>query len=109
VDTFNWQRPFISQEQMATFAALDRKTARMYGAVVRASQISNVDYKTRFNKLRSKQTMQPPPSCGRIFMGYLVVRKLGTAEQYETWMPDHVFEELYELQVSPNISIQRTR
>ena len=40
--------------------------------------------------------MKPPPSCGRIFPGYLVVRNLGKSDQYETWMPDHVFDELYE-------------
>jgi len=67
----------------------------MYGPVVKASQISNIDYKMRYGKLGSKQVMQLPPSCGRIFMGYVVVRKLGTQEQYETGMPDHVFEELY--------------
>ena len=27
--------------------------------------------------------------------GYLVVRRIGTAGQYETWMPDQIFEELY--------------
>jgi hypothetical protein len=31
-------------------------------------------------------------------LGYLVVRKLGTPDQYETWMPGKVFEELYEKQ-----------
>jgi hypothetical protein len=29
-------------------------------------------------------------------MGHLVVRRLGTSGQYETWMPSDVFEELYE-------------
>lgn len=28
-------------------------------------------------------------------MGYLVVRKCGTEHEYETWMPGHVFDELY--------------
>jgi hypothetical protein len=41
--------------------------------------------------------MKPPPGSHiHIMPGYLVVRKLGTPDQYETWMPDVVFEELYE-------------
>jgi len=38
----------------------------------------------------------PPSSHRHIYLGYLVVRKLGTPDQYETWMPDLVFDELYE-------------
>jgi hypothetical protein len=88
-------RPFIAQEHMSLFDAIDRDTSRRYGPKVKAAGVSNVDYKIRFSKLSSSQTMSPPPSCGRIFPGYVVVRKLGTPDQYETWMPDHVFEELY--------------
>lgn len=29
-------------------------------------------------------------------MGYLVVRRLNTADEYETWMPSLAFDELYE-------------
>jgi hypothetical protein len=39
--------------------------------------------------------MKPEPSHSRIFPGYLVVRKIDTKSEYETWMPDHVFEEIY--------------
>jgi hypothetical protein len=39
--------------------------------------------------------MKKPPSCGRYFSGFLVVRNLGRKNQYETWMPEVVFEELY--------------
>ena len=39
--------------------------------------------------------MKPPPGTGRIFDGYLVVRKLGTSGQYETWMPALAFEDVY--------------
>lgn len=95
VDAYSSDRPFITLEQMALFDAIERDTARKYGSKIKAYGVSNVDYKVRYGKLSSSQTMNPPPSCGRIFSGYLVVRKLGTPDQYETWMPDHVFEELY--------------
>jgi hypothetical protein len=39
--------------------------------------------------------MKPPPRCGRIFPGVIVVRNLGKKGQYETWMPEDVFEEMY--------------
>ena len=45
--------------------------------------------------------MKPPPGSQiHIMPGYLVVRKLGTPDQYETWMPDQVFKELYERQIN---------
>jgi hypothetical protein len=95
MEEHDWDRPYIAQDKMALFDAVDRDTARMYGGKVKAAELSNVDYKMRFGKLASTQTMKDPPSCGRIFAGYVVVRKLGTPEQYETWMPDHAFDELY--------------
>ena len=95
MDEYDWTRPYIEQGRMDLFDAIDRDTARRYGSKVRAAGVSNVDYKMRFGKLASKQSMKDPPSCGRIFPGYVVVRKLGTPEQYETWMPEQVFEELY--------------
>ncbi|WP_374679683.1 hypothetical protein [Hydrocarboniphaga effusa] len=97
MEILDWkERPFVPLEQMANYSALDQDTARKYGSMVKAAEISNRDYGYRYNKLSSSQKMQPPPSSHiHIFLGYLVVRKLGTAEQYETWMPDHVFEELY--------------
>lgn len=95
MDPYSSDRPFTPQEQMALFDAIDRDASRRFGPKVKAAGISNVDYKIRFSKLSSSQSMNPPPSCGRIFAGYVVVRKLGTPDQYETWMPDHVFEDLY--------------
>ena len=95
MDPYSDDRPFIALEQMHLYDAIDRETSRMYGSKVRAAAISNVDYKVRFGKLSSSQEMKPPPSCGRIYPGFVVVRQLGTSRQYETWMPDHVFEELY--------------
>lgn len=98
MDTLSWEeRPFIALEQMATYSARDRKTAQKYGSIVRAAEISNRDYKYRYSKYGSDQSMQPPPGSHiHIHVGYLVVRKLGTPDQYETWMPNDVFDELYE-------------
>lgn len=103
MDVLSWEeRPYISLEQMGIYAARDRKTVQSYGSVVRAAAISNRDYKYRYDKFSSERSMQPPPSSHmHIHIGYLVVRKLGTPNQYETWMPDHVFDELYEATSEP--------
>ena len=92
----SWEkRPYVTDSDMATYVALDRKTAAEYGPKVLAVAIANIDFKRRFEKSLSHRHMQPPPSCGRIFLGYLVVRKWGTPSEYETWMPSVAFEELY--------------
>lgn len=92
---YDFSAPFINENEFDEYIAIDKKMAIRYGKIVKAKVFSNIDYKTRFNKLQDKYNMKPPPSCGRIFSGYLVVRNLGSSEQYETWMPDHVFEEIY--------------
>ena len=93
----NWQeRPWITREQMKLYKARDRRTAKLYGETVAAAQIANVDFKARHSKYANERKMSAPPSCGRIFLGYLVVRQLDTTEEYETWMPEIVFDELYE-------------
>ena len=101
--TLSWEeRPFITLEQMDVYSARDSKTARIYGPVVRAAEISNRDYKYRYGKYSSERSMQPPPSSNiHIHAGYLVVRKLGTPDQYETWMPGDVFDDLYEMASEP--------
>ncbi len=90
---YDFNRPFINEKAMEHFFAIDRETASRFGKKVKATELSNMEYKIRFGKLCSENNMKPPPSCGRIFSGYLVIRRLGTRAQYETWMPDHVFEE----------------
>jgi hypothetical protein len=94
---YDFDRPYVSQEALGVYIAIDTETAATFGAKVRAAILSNVEYKIRHERLKRENNMKPPPSCGRIFSGYLVVRHLGTARQYETWMPDHVFDELYRL------------
>jgi len=97
MDIINWKdRPYVEVDAMDSYKAIDREAERKYGSVVKAAEISNRDYGYRFQKFEATRKMQPPPSAFmHIVLGFLVVRKLGTSEQYETWMPDHVFEELY--------------
>lgn len=82
---------------MQAYVATERVVAQRYGKTVKATSLSNIEYKIRFDRLKRENNMKPAPSCGRIFPGYLVVRKLNTPAQYETWMPDYVFEEIYQI------------
>lgn len=93
---YDYSRPFIQFEDLNWYVAKDKRTASLYGSEVKAVVLSNIEYKTRYGKRCESQRMKPPPSCGRIFPGFLVVRKIGSPDQYETWMPDHVFDELYD-------------
>lgn len=95
MSAYDYERPFISIDELAEYEAIDRETARRFGKRVKATPLSNSEYNTRFNRLHNDTKMKEPPSIGRKFLGYLVVRNLGTAKQYETWMPEHVFEESY--------------
>lgn len=94
---YDFNRPYIEHAAMARAQARDDATADEYGRVVLAADLTNMEYKLRFQRLNASHPMKSPPSAGRIFPGYLVVRHLGQQNQYETWMPDDVFEELYEL------------
>ena len=88
--------PYLDLDSMGVFTAIQPSDARKYGTTVRAFALSNREYQHRFNQLGKKNNMRPPSSNIHIMPGYLVVRRLGTATQYETWMPDQVFDELYE-------------
>jgi hypothetical protein len=82
---------------MELFRAVDEDEARRFGEKVRAMELSNREYQQRFNRLGEDNNMKPPPSSAiHIMMGHLVVRRLGRKNQYETWMPSDVFEEIYE-------------
>ena len=93
---YAFDRPFIGQDAMQAYVATDRIAAQRYGKTVKATPLSNIEYKIRFDRLKRENNMKPSPSCGRIFSGYLVVRRQGTPAQYETWMPDDVFGEIYQ-------------
>lgn len=84
---YDFNRPFIGREAMSHYIAIDPSIAKRYGKHVKAVALANVEYKVRYEKAPEKERMQPPPSCGRIFSGYLVVRRLGQPREYETWMP----------------------
>src|SRR6185295_16933826 len=75
---YDFERPFISQDAMQAYVATDQVAAQRYGKTVKATPLSNIEYKIRFDRLKRENNMKPPPSCGRIFPGYLVVRKLDT-------------------------------
>ena len=92
---YDFNGPFIDSTQLSTYTASDIEEARLYGKSVRAIEMSNAEYSARYRKLSSDRMMKPAPSHSRIFPGYLVVRKVGTKDEYETWMPDHVFDEIY--------------
>lgn len=90
------ERPYLGMDAMERFTALSKSIAMRYGKAVKARPLSNREYQRRFDKLGPQNNMMPPPgSAVHIMPGYLVVRNLGTSRQYETWMPDHVFEEIY--------------
>ena len=66
---------------MNSYVATDAETASEFGRSVTATELSNVEYKIRFSRLARENKMKPPPSCGRIFTGFPVVRKIGTQQQ----------------------------
>jgi hypothetical protein len=92
----DFNRPYVDQAGFATFKARDQVTTDQFGPLVKAYELSNVEYALRYQRLHGVNNMNRPPSHGRIFSGYLVVRRLDTPSQYETWMPGHVFDDLYE-------------
>jgi hypothetical protein len=89
-----WAHVWACRDGMQIYVAKDDQAAR-YGRHVRAAPLSNKDYKLRYQKLNPRSIMKEPPSSQRIFPGYVVVRNLGSSDEYETWMPDHVFDSLY--------------
>lgn len=93
---YDYERPYISTDQLTLYRATDPVLAQRYGKHVKATEMSNVEYKQRFERLSAKQSMKAPPSTGRIFPGYLVIRHLDRADAYETWIPDMGFEDSYE-------------
>lgn len=92
---YDFNRPYVDQADLSEYRATDAEVARRYGRSVLATSMSNSEYALRYNKLAHPNNMKPPPSHGRIFAGYLVVRNLRTAQQYETWIPDHAFDDIY--------------
>lgn len=98
--SFGENQPLLDSSKLPLYETFDPDVIARFGASVRAIVMSNTDYAFRHRQLATKQKMMQPPSHSRIFAGYLVVRKLGRKDEYETWMPDHVFDDLYVLRVS---------
>lgn len=92
---YDFTRPLVDASTLPMYEARDAVEAQLYGKTVRAAEITNAEYAKRHRELAASRTMKPPPRHSRIFMGYLLVRKCGTKDEYETWMPSDVFEELY--------------
>ena len=92
---YDFQRPFADPSTFATYTARDAEVGSRYGQTVKAFEMSNSEYGLRYKRLHVQNKMKPPPSHQRIFSGFLVLRSLGSHQQYETWMPDDVFEDLY--------------
>lgn len=92
---FDFDHPLIDSSALPRFEARDAEAFKNYGLQVLAVEMTNSQYDQRYQRLGKVHNMRPPPSHHRIFPGYLVVRRPGHPDQYETWMPDHVFDELY--------------
>lgn len=88
-------RPYIDHAALQRHEAIDATTADAYGRFVLSTALSNLEYELRFQRLHGTRSMKPPPSTKRVLPGHLVVRHPGQPDQYETWMPDHVFADLY--------------
>ena len=95
ITTYDFNRPFADSSTFPFYTAIDGDVASRYGRTVQAMAMSNAEYDIRYKRLPNSNNMKPPPNHTRIFGGYLVVRKLDTPDQYETWMPDHAFEDVY--------------
>lgn len=92
---YDFNKPYTKKSDLSIFTATDKETRKRYGNSVKALYLSNREYKFRYDKLHKQHKMKKPPLSGRIFGGYLVVRNLNTTNEYETWIPDHAFEEIY--------------
>lgn len=86
----------MDKHAMDDYVATDAKVRKRYGEVVKAIPVSNREYQHRYDKLKESRQMKAPPLSGRIFPGYLVIRNLSADSEYETWIPDGAFEEIYE-------------
>lgn len=92
---YDFSKKFMDVNAMDDYVSIDPEVTEKYGPTVKAMALSNREYQHRFNKLSASRTMRSPPSSGRIFSGYLVVRNFGKSNQYETWIPDDGFDEVY--------------
>lgn len=90
-------RPYVDHASMQRHEAIDDTTADAYGRFVLSTDLSNLEYELRFQRLNGTRAMKAPPRAKRVLPGRLVVRHPGQPDQYETWMPEHVFADLYRI------------
>lgn len=96
MESYDWNKPYKSVTEMIEYVALQEDISARFGRVVRAMELSNREYGYRFERFCDANNMKSPPSSNiHITSGYLVVRNLGRRNQYETWIPHEVFQELY--------------
>ncbi|EJO9874898.1 hypothetical protein QQ213_004487 [Vibrio vulnificus] len=93
--SYDHSKKYMDNRAMEIYTTSDPDVIKKFGREVRALEMSNREYGHRYSKLSGSRKMKYPPSSGRIFSGFLVVRNLGKKSEYETWMPDYVFEEVY--------------
>jgi hypothetical protein len=91
----DFTRPLISVAEMEDYFAVHDEIAVRHGRLVKAIAMSNREYCARHAQLSAHHTMVAPSGCMKIYHGYLVVRNVGTAEQFETWIPDDAFAAMY--------------
>lgn len=92
----DFNRPYQDVDSMNAFLAIQKHIAAKFGQTIKAMELSNREYQQRYDRMAKSNNMRPPPgSSFHIMSGFLVVRRLGSPDQYETWMPNIVFEELY--------------
>jgi len=92
---YDFNKKYSPNSEFDEFIAIENDTAKKFGKTVRAILLSNREYQHRYDKLHIEQKMKNPPLSGRIFQGYIVVRNIGKKSEYETWIPDSTFEEIY--------------
>ena len=73
---YDYRRPFVERTGLREYVATDGIVSSQYGSVVLATDLSNKEYKIRYERLHKDQRMKSPPSSLRIFPGYLVVRNV---------------------------------
>jgi len=95
VSRHDFDRPYIDHASMQRHEAIDDTTADAYGRFVLSTELSSMEYALRFQRLNGSRAMKTPPSSKRVLPGHLVVRHPGQPGEYETWMPEHVFVDLY--------------
>ena len=85
----------VGWDQMQAFVATDAGMQNLHGPSVLAVEMSSADYDKRYAELAKRHCMKEPRSYQGARSGFLVVRKAGTCDAYETWMARHMLLRSY--------------